>query len=514
MSPINVLLDEVLLDLFDFYLNMGTPYGKTEIEAWQTLVHVCRRWRSLVLQSPRRLNLRLFCTHRTPARDKLDIWPALPLIIDDNDMTFVSNMGNTIAALGQSNRVVKAVLEYLERWQLEEVLAAMQVPFPGLEDLRLLACDETVPVIPDSFLGGSVQHLRIFELGGIPFTGLILQNLFLPATRLVDLNLYAIPLSWYISPEAIVALLSGLSGLRTFYLGFRYPRYGSGRETPNLPPRKRSILPDLQKFGFNGVTEYLEDLITCIDTPRLNKMYITFYDPIDIDCPQLAQFMYRTPKLGACDLAHVEFTDGTANVALRSKAVVDERLRISMIADRQLSSIEQVCNTITLPLLSMVEDLSINDRWSRPALMDDAIEDTLWLRLFLPFTRVKNIYLCKRFAPGIAVALQELVEGRITEVLPNLQNIFVERLEPSGPFQENIRQFVAARQLSDHNIAISNWVNDFDRDEDSDRVEDSDRDENSDRDEDSDRIEDSDRVEDSDWVEDSDRFEDSDVESM
>jgi hypothetical protein len=42
-------------------------------------------------------------------------------------------------------------------------------------------------------------------------------------------------------------------------------------------------------------------------------------------------------------------------------------------------------------------------------------------------------------------------------VLPNLENIFVERLEPSGPLQENLGQFVAARQLSRHPVAISDW---------------------------------------------------------
>jgi len=73
----------------------------------------------------------------------------------------------------------------------------------------------------------------------------------------------------------------------------------------------------------------------------------------------------------------------------------------------------------------------------------------------VPFTTVKDLYLSKEFAPGIAVALQELVGGRITEVLPNLRNIFVEGLKALGHFQENIGQFVAVRNLSDHPIAIS-----------------------------------------------------------
>ena len=60
---IDVLPDDVLLEIFDFYMNVDVFYeDKRETEAWQTLVHVCRRWRYLVFGSPRRLNLRLCCT--------------------------------------------------------------------------------------------------------------------------------------------------------------------------------------------------------------------------------------------------------------------------------------------------------------------------------------------------------------------------------------------------------------------------------------------------------------------
>jgi hypothetical protein len=72
-------------------------------------------------------------------------------------------------------------------------------------------------------------------------------------------------------------------------------------------------------------------------------------------------------------------------------------------------------------------------------------------------TAVKNLYLLKEFAPSIAAALQDLVADRITEVLPRLQNIFVEALKSSGPFQKSIGQFIAARQLDDRPTAISDW---------------------------------------------------------
>jgi hypothetical protein len=40
-------------------------------------------------------------------------------------------------------------------------------------------------------------------------------------------------------------------------------------------------------------------------------------------------------------------------------------------------------------------------------------------------------------------------------VLPTLQNILVRGLESSGPVQEEIGKFIAARQVAGHPIALS-----------------------------------------------------------
>ena len=102
---IDVLPDDVLLEIFDFYVHLQMNPScsfKKGTETWQSLVHVCQRWRSLVLESPRRLNLQPYCTPETPAKDTLDVWPALPLIVDGDMVS--SGTDNVIAALGQSNR--------------------------------------------------------------------------------------------------------------------------------------------------------------------------------------------------------------------------------------------------------------------------------------------------------------------------------------------------------------------------------------------------------------------------
>jgi hypothetical protein len=257
----------------------------------------------------------------------------------------------------------------------------------------------------------------------------------------------------------MVALLSSLSSLNTLSLELDFPRTVRDMATRRLSPSKRSVIPALTSFDFKGDIEYLENLVSFIDAPRLNS-FITFFDQIVVNTLRLAEFIHCTPTLRALDEAHVQFGYGTAGIGYQTSKSGLDNLLIGIICEQpdwQLLFIGQVCNS--LHPLPAVEDLYIEHDDQLASSQDiDAIESTLWLDLLLQFTAVKNLYLSKEFAPGIAGTLQELVGDRITEVLPSLQNIFMEGLEPSGPLQENIEHFVAARQLSGHPISVSVWV--------------------------------------------------------
>ncbi len=79
---INMLPDDVLLEIFHWYLDEDPSYpNPEELEEWQTLVHVCRKWRNVVLGSPRRLNLQLLYDGRRPVKEMLDVWPPFPIAI-------------------------------------------------------------------------------------------------------------------------------------------------------------------------------------------------------------------------------------------------------------------------------------------------------------------------------------------------------------------------------------------------------------------------------------------------
>jgi hypothetical protein len=109
-----------------------------------------------------------------------------------------------------------------------------------------------------------------------------------------------------------------------------------------------------------------------------------------------------------------------------------------------------------LPPLFTIEELYITEDISWRAHRQDNIENALWLELLHPFSAVKNLHLSEELALHIGPALQELVGGGATEVLPALQNIFLQGLLPSGRVQEGIRQFVATRQVTSP-IAVSHW---------------------------------------------------------
>ena len=422
-------------------------------------MHVCHRWRSVVFGSPRRLKLRLVCTSRTPARDTLDAWPALPLLIQFYGHHPIESVDNVIAVLEHSNRVHKIDLVHIASSDLEKVSAAMRMqgPFPDLTHLKLSSYDETVPVLPDSLLGGSAPRLRNLYFRGIPFPGL--PNLILSATCLVTLRLYDIPHFGYFSPVAMVTALSMLTSLRTLHLEFQSPQSHPDRESRRPPPPTCVVLPALRDFWFKGVIEYLDDLVARIDAPRLDNLDITFFNQIVFDTPQLIQFIGRTQMLKALKKSHVIFDVGAATVKLSSPTSEHGEVKVKIPCielDWQVSSLEQVCTSCLFPL-STLEDLYIygDPKW-KPDRQDN-IENSLWLDLLRPFTTVKNLYLSEDFTPRIVSALHELVGGGTTEVLPTLEDIFLERLKRWGPVDESIQKFVVMRHHSSRPVAVSRW---------------------------------------------------------
>jgi hypothetical protein len=192
-----------------------------------------------------------------------------------------------------------------------------------------------------------------------------------------------------------------------------------------------------------------------IDAPRLRYLETTLFNDIVFDTPQLTQFVSRTPIMKALEKARVTFEGNAATVKLSLSGKYGELLVIIPCSelDWQVSSMEQVC-TSCLPLLPTL-DLHIDGNPHYRQHWQSNVENALWLQLLHPFASVKNLYLSQEIARRIVPALQELVGDRATDVLPALQNIFLEEGQRSGPVQEGIQQVVNVRQATNHPIAVS-----------------------------------------------------------
>ena len=421
-------------------------------------MHVCRRWGSVVFGSSRRLELKLICTTETPARDTLDVWPALPLVVQGE----TENVDNIVALLECSDRIDQISFWGYKSYNWEGISEAMEVPFPELTYLWLRHYDKTKPVPPlsDSFLAGSAPRLQLLTLDRIPFPGL--PKLLSTATHLTDLFLFNIPHSAYISPEAMVDCIATLTSLGGLALEFQSPQSRPDRESRPSPPSKRTVLPVLTDFRFRWVCEYLEVFVARIDAPELDFLDITYFNDIIFDTPQFTQFIGRTPTLEAFDKASVVLGDQHATIELSSNTADDGKLNVGISCgefDWQVSLLEQVC-TSSLPPLSTLEDLYISEHPYEQPVWGDNIDGALWLELLHPFTKVKDLFLSEQIALRVVPALQELVGGRTIEVLPTLEHVFIEGLQPSGPVQEGVEKFVATRQVASLPIAVSRWDRD------------------------------------------------------
>jgi hypothetical protein len=435
---IDILPDDSLLDIFKIYTDEVMP-------GWHTLVHVCRRWRDVVFTSPHHLNLRLRCTYMTPARKTLNIWPALPIAIQDGRGGASRGRGgidNVIAALEHHDRVCRIDLSDIPVLVLKKFAAAMKGPFPALTSLELHSGNKA-PALPDSFLGGSAPRLQMLVLWGIPFTAI--PKLLLSASDLVTLRLWEIPHSGYISPKVMAVCLSSLTRLKTLWIGFQSPRSRPNRLRP--PSLTRVALPALTYFRFRGVNEYLEDLVVRIHSPLLSHLSVTFFNQLIFNTVQLMQFVSRAEKLTTYDRAQVTLFLSSIKLSVQMGTISFPRLELRILcnaSDWQLSALAQVCDS-SLPPLSTLNRLDIHENAHSPPNWVEDMENALWLDLLRPFTAVKNLDLSRELGERVTPTMQDLAGESVTVVLPALQHLSVDGC--SGIGLHPIQLLAAARRL-------------------------------------------------------------------
>jgi hypothetical protein len=277
----------------------------------------------------------------------------LPIIITDAVYDKWRKAFDFDAAIVHTDRVREINLIHLTRPELQRLAFRMHVPFPAL--IRLVICCEDypdeAPALPDEFLAGSAPQLQYFGLYRIPFPAL--PKFLLSATDLVYLILKSIPPSASFSPEATLTGLAVMANLKSLTVEFCPscdPPYWN-RQRP--PPPIRTVLPALTHFRFEGVSEYLEDLMARVDAPLLTFLSITFqatfiHQPI-FDIPQVAQFIRRMTRFQALDEAYTSISEFGFFVRYFPPLESGESVTLSISCrdlDWRLSSLPQVLTSI------------------------------------------------------------------------------------------------------------------------------------------------------------------------
>jgi hypothetical protein len=435
----------------------------------RALMHVCRRWRQITFESPRRLHIHVCCTNRTPVKRCLGIWPNIPIhIVYSLSLKHIrpGDEDNIILALQHADRVSHLALYGNGTTLLLGKLATlMQKPFPILTHLVISSDAESALLLPGEFaevLRGSAPSLQSFTLFFISLPAW--PTFLLPARDLVGLRLRKIPRTDYISPEALVACLTALPRLKTFDIGFHSPTPHPIRIQPHHITR--TVLPALSDFRLHGAGEYLEEFTARIDCPRLKSFNFDYYGQLrDLPATQILKFFERLigPKLSPFTGAEVEvFLDSTYfnfhTYRPTNHPGWDWHLARTIISfngtDWQASSMTQMLRHFS-PMLSTVVYLNLPTN-NRPIYLSGEPDNSDWLRFFRQLSAVRALRVLQPLAGHLAHTLEFFTGEVVAEALPSIDLIYLEDQQVSP-----LEKFTTVRQLSGRPVTVVETVKEF-----------------------------------------------------
>jgi hypothetical protein len=297
-SPIQILNVDVLLNIFHLYrLEEEYDDGIAKVFGvfvwrrqcwWYKLAHVCRLWRNLILESPSRLNLHLYCTNGVPIADMLAHSPPLPLTIyyTDRKITTEDESG-ILLALSHRDRVRHIHFSGLPN--MGKFFTAMDDQFPILEFMYIYSTTEVV--LPLTFQAPNLRYLLLLT------ASLPIGSPLPTTTGLVTLDLIDIPASAYFPPSYLLTRLSLMAQLKRLSITFSSPFPDGDVERQLHQTPDMTTLPNLRWFAFTGVSGYLEGLVSRINAPSLSILRVYLYNQLSFTVPRLLQFMKTSENL-------------------------------------------------------------------------------------------------------------------------------------------------------------------------------------------------------------------------
>jgi hypothetical protein len=441
-ASIRILDDDSLLHVFYFY----RPFLLGEDQSddtrifggegewalgrwWYTLAHVCQRWRNVILGSASYLGLSLVCTKGTPVADMLAHSPPLPLLIDhyfDSHNISAEDEEGIILALKQRDRVRRVRL-MMPPTNLQNLFAVMDEEYPILEYLVIwnwMDEDWTSLTPPETL---QIPHLRHLTLVGFALP--MRSRLLTTATGLVTLCLFMYDPSTYFHPNTLLHWLSSMPQLKVVAILFLFavPNCDVEMQLTQAPITIPVTLPNLQFFLFQGVSIYLEALVHRITTPRLENVYICFFNQLTFSVPRLRQFMSTAENLRFAIAKFVFSKEGViVEVLPHVNAKWALQIKIDCLhLDWQVSSAAQISNSL-IEMFSAVEHLILeHEVHSLSSEEHDEVDLSAWRNLFRSFGNAKTLWIDNGLVEQISRCLGSDDDGEypLEELLPEMQEL-------------------------------------------------------------------------------------------
>jgi F-box-like len=457
----HILNDDILLNIFHLYRltdpdeydreKTGKVFAWSRQRWWYRLAHVCRQWRSLILESPSRLDLHLYCTNGVPVADMLTHSPPLPLTIYYHNAQKITAEDESGILLALSHRDRVRRIKFFELPNLGKFVTAMDDQFPILE--RLYLNFQTEVALPETFQAPNLRNLSL-GTASIPMGSPLLTT----ATRLVTLTLLSTPgpASSYFPPSYILTRLSLMPQLERLVIEFCFPTPNRDVESQLHQTPDITTLPNLCWFSFTGVSAYLERLVARISAPSLSILHVSLFNQLPFTFPHLFQFMKTSENLR---FTAVRVTFDALAVTLHTapwKWDTPLMLQIRSIyldrgdLDWRVASAAQLFDSIS-PVLSVVEQVTFSYEHNRLSEWRNDVDRSQWCELLRPFTNVKTIHVQDDLANKIFHSLPSDDGEPPLEVLPNLEEVgYSGRSDTRDAFT----RFLNERQVSGHPVSL------------------------------------------------------------
>ena len=459
---IEALPNEILLEVFDCHRLLTLESALSGLWEWHRLAHVCRRWRTIVFASPHRLDLRLVYTYGKPVRESVECWPTLPISIcyPPTRHLLQEDEGNVVSALRYPDHICEINLT-ITRFLMAKSFSLLRAPFPKLERLELRSRDTMgSSILPTAFLGGAAPRLRDIHLDSTAFP--MLPQVLLSAHELVSLRLDDISTSGYISPEFFATGLSATTRLKFLKIFFFIPMYRPNQRNSASPLRSHAILPALTDFQFRGDVDYLEDFVTRIDAPVLERFAVTLFEQSSFNIPQLTQFIGRAKLLRSPHQTSIKLSESEIALthdfrhSLPSPSSGNFKLHILHDdADLQMHTLVHISRQLSALLISP-ERLDVVAFADFFPLQDAREADPAhWLECFRLFPGVKRLGVSSAVTSILASTLEKVTET--SDILPSLRELHM-----GGSKSHSIERFVAARERSGNPVSVHYQSNELD----------------------------------------------------